>query len=136
MTTEEIKTKIEASLSKLYIKDKILIDNKTNERAICAHLLCYLKNEFLQWDVDTDYNREQGDVKRNIDRNIIVPDIIIHRRDSRENLVAIEAKGHWNDESRENDYVKLHGLLFKQKYKYAFMIEFEAQSWEINEVIL
>lgn len=125
MPIDEVSCLIRSALVKLYDNDIFLINNKTNERSIAACLACYLKAEFSDWDVDAEYNREGYDPKKDEHQNNINPDIIIHKRGTKNNLVAIEIKGYWNGEDRKKDEEKLKGLLRKQGYKYAFRIELE-----------
>ncbi len=61
-----------------------------------AHKLAeYLTPRFPKWDVDCEYNRLFDEAKRlNIRGQVVhvIPDIIVHHRDTLDNLLVIEAK--------------------------------------------
>ena len=104
-----------------------LIRNRTHERTIATHLAHYLKLLFEDWDIDTEYNREgdNGKSKQDYAGELLLPDIIIHKREPllRDNLVAIQVKGFWNNEDRAKDEADLSKL--KKKYKYSFLYRLE-----------
>jgi len=56
MNTDEIKEKIESSVSKLFRKDNFLIGYDVSERAITHKLANYIANKFAGYDVDCEYN--------------------------------------------------------------------------------
>jgi hypothetical protein len=86
----------------------------------------YLQDAFADWDVDCEYNRDARHPKKILDR-LVYPDVIIHRRNTTENLLAIEMKGHWSKGDRRADYQKLIHLTGP-----AFGYEFGAHV-ELNE---
>lgn len=77
------------------------------------------------WNIDVEYNRENNtDPKTDIHRKRLKPDIIVHQRGPQGiNLVAIEIKGYWNDESREKDINSLQRLQEKHNYKFLYRLE-------------
>lgn len=199
--------KIELGLNMLLSKDSYLLINDVNERAVTHKLGEYYQYIFPEWNVDCEYNRNLGEVKR-IDRDIdsliseilellnkelerdpkntrylksakklilgekislsaalnlkeqlqqhnslivrdlagmvyiaisnarnkrgivqdriykpVLPDIIVHHRGTKENLIVIEAKKSTNDieEDRLFDILKVHILTDpKGKYRYRF----------------
>lgn len=119
LTKIEIVEKLNKSLDKLYIKDWYLFNYNVHEISITHKLAEYLQDEFSDYDVDCEYNRditntvgdsikqiyqiikkEIGDYEKfkkieekieYISRNIY-PDIIVHKRGTNNhNLLAIEA---------------------------------------------
>jgi len=116
---------IKNSLSEIFKNDRILIDNDANERTISSSLICYLKERIKDYDIDSEYNRHGSELKTiesNTGQKIIIPDIVIHKRNNdRNNLVAIEIKKSTNPK-RKNDEKKLEALTKKDSYSYKFGI--------------
>jgi hypothetical protein len=134
LSLEIVKEKVEAALRKLRSQDSFLIQMDTNERAISHKLAEYLQEEFLDWNVDCEYNRHGCDVKKlkNVsvpnesigwdepEAKTIFPDIIVHRRNTDENnLLIIEVKKSSNTVSRKTDKDKII-VLTKDEYRYRF----------------
>lgn len=71
--------------------DAELLIHDVNERTITGSLADHLKPQFPGWNVDCEYNRDGHEVKRANSR-IVVPDIIVHRRGTPDNLLVIEVK--------------------------------------------
>jgi hypothetical protein len=96
-----------------------LLTLDVNERSLTARLAMHIQHRFPEWHVDCEYNRLEEGVKRlprseetrSDDRQgrTIYPDIIVHRRGERANLLVIEVKKHDNDDT-ERDLQKLTGL--------------------------
>lgn len=86
--------------------DHELIEIEVHERTIAARLAMYLQDEFPTWNADCEYNRDRRRPKEILER-LVYPDIIIHRRNTGANLLAIEMKGCWNGTDRDPDYRKL-----------------------------
>lgn len=97
----EIIHKVEISLEILLTNDSFLLQKVGSERSVAHKLAEYLQLLFLDWNVDCEYNRKNLDIKvldgirecseqRTTDR--VSPDIIIHRRNTNENLLVIEIK--------------------------------------------
>ena len=95
-----------------------LLRLNTNERSITHKLAEYLQRDITDWNVDCEYNRLGTAIKRlpapeaigsdDEDGRTIFPDIIVHRRNKRENLLVIEVKKSSN--TRGGDEEKLIGL--------------------------
>lgn len=109
---ELIKGKLERALKVLYSKDQYLIERNAFEPSITAKLSCYLAQEFLEWDVDHEYNLDfnrQDGRKYNVEtKKEMRPDIIVHKRDSNKNFIVIELKK--GMAADENDEAKLQKL--------------------------
>lgn len=97
---EDVEMKVKNSIEKLRENDSLLLQNEANEVSLSSTLFVYLKNEFKDWDVDCEYNRRYNgdpkmlkvsrDKKRNKSR--VKPDIIVHSRQTNDNLLVVEVK--------------------------------------------
>ncbi len=118
-TQEQIDQHLNAALQRLTTDDRALFVHDVNERTICCRLAIYLQKEFQDFNVDCEYNRNHNDfkyakrlydpellrladearkeagrrpLKKGTDCLFVFPDIIIHRRDTFDNLLVIETK--------------------------------------------
>lgn len=110
---ENIERKLIKACQKLLTRDSALLQKDVNERSISHRLALYLQKEFPKWDVDCEYNRDEGVPKRIFqvgDNDIqgngepfiqdtkartVFPDIIVHHRGKSgtpNNLLIIEIK--------------------------------------------
>lgn len=88
-----------------------LLANDANERSLTHKLAEYLQGRFTGWNVDCEYNRRAKDVKRipgqgGSGERVICPDIIVHKRGERENLVVIEVKKSTNRERGDDEKLR------------------------------
>jgi hypothetical protein len=122
---------VNTALAELLRCDSYLLESDVNERSITHRLATYLQSQFPDWHVDCEYNRNHDDVKRlelaerqTTDVSLVAvtvyPDIIVHRRDTDENLLVIEMKKSTNRESSEYDIQKL--TAFKRELGYTFAV--------------
>lgn len=88
----DIKRKLCYALLKFAENDAELIDLEVSEWAATHQIACYLKEPFLDWDVDCEYNRRAYDVKMDKSGRKKRPDIVVHRRNNNHNLLIIEVK--------------------------------------------
>lgn len=95
-----------AALEGFLHSDAPLLARDVNERTITGSLARHLGPHFQDWDVDCEYNRDGHQVKRANGR-IVVPDIIVHRRGTPENLLVVEVKKSTSVASDDEDLVKL-----------------------------
>jgi hypothetical protein len=111
-----------SALSELLTRDAILFEVDAHEQTITHRLASYMQPSFPGWSVDCEYNRRGHVVKRlpstpsvhlpNIsDENgsPIKPDIIVHQRHKKANLLVVEVKKVGNYDLAE-DARKLRGL--------------------------
>lgn len=121
-----------SALDKLVENDAHLLAVDASERAISHRVGMYLQEHVAPWDVDCEYNRD-GIVAKYIrfvqrgpdddDGNYILPDVIVHRRGSDENILVIEIKKSSNRLSADRDIAKLHGCLREPlSYLYAAFV--------------
>lgn len=138
MNSAEIKKKVSEACEALYKTSFDLIVTKTHERTIAAKLANLLEDVFDGWDVDVEYNREGGEgrSKRSLEDELLLPDIIIHKRGSiiGPNLVVIQVKGFWNNENRAKDEKDLRKLRERFGYKKLYRLELNFESYELIEV--
>lgn len=122
--------------------DRDLLEADANERSLTHKLAEYLQQQFTDWHVDCEYNRNGPEPKtlpewrsirvaaNHTDATTVFPDIIIHRRTTpesqrckAENLVVIEAKKS-TTAARSQDKAKLRAYLSEYGYDYAFLVIF------------
>jgi hypothetical protein len=117
------------SANQLYSEDRKLIDGKAHEQAITAQLARHLDRELSGEDVNVDceYNRDdrdRDDIKRDQNGAPMRPDIIVHRRRTRENLLAVEVKPFWSAADRADDFARLE-YLTSDAYGYLLGVHLE-----------
>lgn len=113
------------AIQTLFEKDAILLTSNAHERTISAQLACYLKPAFPDWDVDVEYNRQGLDPKKigiGEAAELVYPDIIVHRRQSKANLLVVEMKKGDSSEPDENDMKKLRAYVAEFKYQCALFL--------------
>lgn len=121
-----IKEKIERAIRALLKNDLFLLINDLDEWAISHKLAEYLQQEFPDWHVDVEYNRDKEQLKR-LEGELFRPDIIVHIRDTNNNLLAVEVKKSNNLETLHVDKDRLKKLTSskgKYEYKYGLLVIF------------
>lgn len=116
-------------LNKLEKDDKVLLENDLHETTIVfrfAHYLANIIEKKTEYKVDAEYNRDRNKVKK-VDNENKRPDLIIHKRNSNDNLVAIEFKKK-NDSTL--DKKKLEKFMKLYSYKYVYFIQFKLNKIE------
>jgi hypothetical protein len=132
----DVEERVRAALDTLLEQDGFLLFADVNERSITHRLAMYLQSLFPEWNVDCEYNRDGHDPKEldlpvsganeyDTDATTVYPDIIVHKRDSQNNLLVIEAKK--STSSRRDiqfDLVKLEQYRRQLRYEHALFVEF------------
>lgn len=106
------------SLQKLYEMDYFNIRNGVSERNICARLAHHMEiimhenNEYRGYFADVEYNRKNDSSGKHYDNNqnvsaTMVADLIVHKRNAENNLLAVETKRWGNPKKREQDRERL-----------------------------
>lgn len=122
------------ALDFLIVNDEFLLINDVNERSISHKLAEYLQTEFIGWNVDCEYNRKMNGVKKishkevtsdDLEAKTVYPDIIIHRRNTEDNLLIIEIKKKASGPGMENDVTKINEFMKQLQYKHGVFINFE-----------
>ncbi len=130
---EDIQGKVEKIVSSFLAKEAILLIQDNAERAITHRLAVMLEKSFAEWDVDCEYNRSQHEVKRlmyaissehSVEERDVIPDIIIHKRNTRRNLLVIEVKKSTNPETNDRDLAKLRAFKEEHGYRNALFVRF------------
>lgn len=129
----EIKDRIEIALCIVLKNDTYLLQKDINERTIAHKLATYLQYTFPEYHVDCEYNgnvlRDNGKkyiillkdglqrlgllkqkeerIDKEIIERLVYPDIIIHKRDTSENLCIIEIKKSTSKIPSKYDELKL-----------------------------
>lgn len=145
----EIQNKVEFAIKKLIKEDGILLYIDSNERSITHKFAEHLQRNFIEWDVDCEYNRDSHDLselaKGTLSKELeswvndckkkeenkknpkVNPDIIIHHRLTRENLLVIEIKKTTNTDDVSCDKKKLKAFIKDLHYQYGLFIKFKAK---------
>jgi hypothetical protein len=138
LSAQQLTEILNAALQKLWHEDAQLFQDcygetrTIHERTIVAKLLHHLVNETngisisLTWDYE--YNRKNGtEAKTILDENAtvkhIVPDLILHERNTRNNCCAIEVKCKPSNSLRkqniEKDFTTLSEMLKQLNYNFS-----------------
>ena len=124
---------IQQLLNDFVNEQRLLLQTDASEQAIAHQLAIKFSQSFPEWNTDCEYNRSMDVVKRLIyavsptgetcERNV-VPDIIIHRRMTDDNLLAIEIKKSTNRENSFKDLSKLAAFRSQLGYQNSLFIRF------------
>ena len=112
--------KVVAALQDFYARESFLFEKDLGERALTHRLAVHLEKQFAGWEVDCDYNR-LGERTLRLPRGTIVstddslgksifPDIVVHRRDPPDSLMAVEVRKASNHQPIGHDQRKLEAL--------------------------
>jgi len=120
MATVEVQRALIRALDQLLAVDLSLVVQDPSERSLTHRLAIHLQPYFPGWDVDCEYNRVDGGLPKRVvmgapentstsseDAVTVFPDIIVHHRGTRDNLLVIEAKKATSRSSRDFDLEKL-----------------------------
>jgi len=129
MERGEIEKLIESSLDEFFKSEQSLIDVDANERSISHKIAEYVQKKIPEWNVDCEYNRDMEHPKilgmstedtktDDTGGRTVYPDIIIHKRRTKENLLIIEIKKSGIDE--REDIKKIQAFLKSDSYSYKF----------------
>jgi hypothetical protein len=133
MTGREIKRAIDSALNMLYDCDDYLLRTDANERSITFKLGCYLESLLIDWDVDFEYNRDghaansfpmklEKITSDDANATTVFPDLIVHKRGTNINLLAIEVnKLQGNDQAKQSE-IKLKAFKDFLGYQYAVLL--------------
>jgi hypothetical protein len=131
------KIDLETLLHEFVAEQNQLLANNASEPAISHQLAIKLGATFPAWHVDCEYDRDLEKVKRLIYaispsgsavKRKVVPDIIIHRRMTSDNLLAVEVKKSTNNEQSFKDLSKLRAFREQLGYQHTLFVRFLAGS--------
>ncbi len=131
MTEETVKTKLDNALVSFFEKDRALLQSGVREDSVAHRLAMHIGTQFDGFDVDAEYDKMHIDGIPYPKKYILpdgrevhaIPDIIVHRRRSMENRVAIEIKKITNPRGRKKDFVKLEAYKSQLGYQFAVFLE-------------
>lgn len=124
------------AIEELFARDRHLLEVNVHENTIAAMLRSYLQprvgyapEDGVPWDVDFDYNRRQAMVKTINGVQNVRPDLIVHRRNTDINHLAVELKKGSSASPDEGDLTNLGAYLqpledFGLGYRYALFLRF------------
>lgn len=130
---DNIRETVEEMVVSFMTEESELLVNNCAEQAITHRLAVLLERYFDEWDIDCEYNRNQDEVKRlmyaissehQATEKDVVPDIIVHKRMTENNLLVIEVKKSTNSEPDEKDLAKLCAFKEQLGYQNALFIRF------------
>ena len=125
---EEIRKRASIALGVFQKNNSFLLKSDVHERSIAHKLAEYLQEQFPDWNVDCEYNRKGIETKKlegieeckeHRKSDIIYPDIIVHERNTKHNLLVIELKK--NDPKFQCDIRKLE-LFTDTKGKFGYTL--------------
>jgi hypothetical protein len=133
---KRVAEKLQRAISKLLEIDGFLLRADVNERSLSHKLAEYIASEFPDWNVDCEYNRDGHEPKRvqlepvgvesdDTYGTTVFPDIIVHKRGERDNLLAIEIKKSNNPRGNGLDFRKLAAYQEQLAYQHAVFICFD-----------
>jgi hypothetical protein len=137
-----VKKFVKTAIEKLKTNDAELLDINVNERSISHKLAEYLQQSFTFWNVDCEYNRKIRDRKtlkvsynnitdEDIEAKTIFPDIIVHHRQTVDNLLVIEMKKNGRDTNK--DEVKLKAFTGPEyTYRFGLLLVLRQNEFEMN----
>ena len=132
---DDIEERVNNAIGSLLENDSQLLIKDANERTLTQRLAAYLEPLFEGWNVDCEYNRDLDSVKRlrmrlkpdgPISDRAVLPDIIVHRRGTPENLLVVEVKKSTNRLPDDQDLRKLEAFQDQLGYRYACFMRFAA----------
>ena len=127
---------VAAALSALLRNDYDLLIMNANERSITFRFAMYLQSQFPDWTVDCEFNRDGVDPKKlehmdlypdseDDEAKTVFPDVIVHRRGTKQNHLALEFKKSTSHVDRQIDLKKLLGYKQQLCYAHALFVEVE-----------
>ena len=153
-SAKQIENALHKATVMLQQRDSIFLDPafNINERSVTHRLGIYLQELFPEEHVDCEYNRiysddadeyiakniELGDLERDLtlkdtDARTVYPDIIVHRRNTNRNLLAIEVKMAWKAQKGSFDIVKAQAYKRRLDYLYsAYLVLGPGQNYKIH----
>ena len=133
----ELKRGIIYAFECLYGNDNYLIDNgfesHVDERSIVFRFGYYFQTflehlrPYSDYVVDIEYNRDRSIAKR-VNGELKIPDLILHKRGTSDNLMVMEFKAYWNIKNLDrvnddiNELKEMTDMTGDYKYKYGLFI--------------
>lgn len=127
----EVKTRLSTALKSFFQEERKLLESDVREDGLSHRLAVHIGRQFKGWDVDAEYDKmhidgvpsEKKYIGTDGKEHHAIPDIIVHRRQTMENFVAIEIKKLGRNRGRERDFVKLTAYKGQLHYQFAAFVE-------------
>ncbi len=114
--------------------DNRLLHVDANERSITFRFAMHLQIYLQDWEIDCEFNRDGVEPKRlghlglypdseDEEAKTVFPDVIAHRRGTKQNFLVLEFKKSTSHVNREIDRRKLLGYKRELGYSHALFIE-------------
>ena len=127
---------VQKALESFLRTDRLLLELDVNERSITHKLAEHLQVQFPEWHVDCEYNRDGCDPKTlslrveqtssdDPQARTVYPDVIVHHRNTSENLIALEVKKSSSADDGTFDKEKLTAFRTQLGYRYGVFVRFE-----------
>ena len=137
MVGDDIKKRLECAIDKLYQDDNYLLQVESHEVSIAHRLAVYMEPHFVSWNIDLEYNRDKDEIKKRKNGREFRPDIIVHKRGTDDNLVAIEIKTEWNRDDCGSDVGKLKELTSgKFAYKVGIFLQITQNRKNVKLIVI
>lgn len=145
-----LRRRVDRAIRRLQDHDAVLFDIEVAERSITHKFGEYLQQEFPNWNVDCEYDRDTINTKRlegysrpgsdSDGPSEVYPDVIVHRRKGpdgendpdgdEDNLLVIEVKTKTNSTS---DIEKIEAFREELGYQFGLFINFCANDTFLDE---
>lgn len=117
-----IRRALKNAVEEMLTNDWDLVALGCHEQSLAHRIAVYLERHFPGYHTDCEYNRRKHFIKdypaeKGRARKKMRPDIIVHRRNSVRNVLAVEMKANSNNSS-SNDPQKLKALYSDAEYLY------------------
>ncbi|MFD1859916.1 hypothetical protein EHW97_10525 [Aeromicrobium camelliae] len=138
MDLAEVQLKVQLALLRTFKEEHALFEYRASERSIVHQLALRVRDQFPNFDVDVEYNREsgQGDVKcvhtepgKRLLKRRRLPDLVVHHREAigtNSNLLCLEAKTAWSPGGitrLDGDSLKVQALMQTFGYRHGVALE-------------
>lgn len=129
MTSLDIDNLIINAFSQVKNTDNKLLEDNLHEISLVFRFAHYLANKIendTDYNVDMEYNRNKNIVKQINGKNRRI-DLIVHKRNENDNLIAIEFK---KNEDSTIDKKELEDIIKEYNYKNVYFVNFKMEKIE------
>jgi hypothetical protein len=127
----EVKARLSNALESFFKEERKLLESDVREDGLSHRLAVHIGRQFEEWDVDAEYDKmhidgvpsEKKYIGADGKEHHAIPDIIVHRRQTMENFLAIEIKKLGKNRGREHDFAKLAAYKQQLGYQFAAFVE-------------
>ncbi len=131
MTQADAQNRLSKALESFSRNERKLLESGVREDALSHRLAIHVAQQFPGWDIDAEYDKMHVDGMPSAKKYIgidgrerdAIPDIIVHRRQTMDNFLAIEIKKIGNRRGRDDDFAKLNAYRGQLGYIFAVFVE-------------